>query len=301
MTAKVKRRSPLGAALLSLQCVGLGQVYAGRLRRGLIWMGLAAVVVFGSLVNLVPVYQLLWLGIGFPLVVAVVGFALLFRIAAIVDAYWVARQAGTMTLRRYQRWYVYVGILFSFLIIFLIVDEIQPDRIPAYSIPSGSMVPTLRVGDYAVGANYGDRAPERGDIAIYFLPEAGVIYLKRIVGLPGDRIEMRGGRLYLNDTMVLREVVEGIALPDAPPDMQFYRETLPGGASYLIAETSDSGPLDDTEPFTVPPGDYFMLGDNRDNSRDSRVTGPISREQMRSKLFFLFWSRDRSRIGLKLE
>jgi signal peptidase I len=164
-----------------------------------------------------------------------------------------------------------------------------------YTIPSASMEPNLFDGDYVIGSRftYGwshfsiplspplfhgrifARAPHRGDIVIFRLPSnEKVDYVKRLIGLPGDRIQMKGGRLYLNGQPVkrsfVRTVQEDVGDGEVRPVAQ-YRETLPGGKSYL---TDDWGPqfeLDDTPVYVVPQGHYFMMGDNRDNSSDSRV------------------------------
>jgi signal peptidase I len=205
-----------------------------------------------------------------------------------------------MALQPYQRWYLYLGLVFVLILSQMIYEALHPRPSSAYSIPSGAMVPTLLVGDYVQGARYKDREPQRGDVATYLVPPDGLIYVKRIVGLPGDRVQMREGRLYLNDTLVPREAVEGLEVPEGA-SLTIYRETLPDGVSHLIAEISDHGPFDDTEPTVVPPGQYFLLGDNRDNSRDSRVMGPAAREQVLSRLFYLFWSRDLGRIGLAVQ
>lgn len=167
-----------------------------------------------------------------------------------------------------------------------------------FNIPSGSMKPTLLVGDYLLtnkmAYGYGrysfsvffkiyipppfegralDTPPKRGDIAVFFLPNVGENYIKRIVGLPGDRIQMRSGRLYINDEQVEREYVQLVS--DDGETLTEYIETLPGGILHPIWERSDQGPLDDTLVYTVPEKYYFFMGDNRDNSRDSRVLNEV--------------------------
>ena len=161
-----------------------------------------------------------------------------------------------------------------------------------YSVPTPSMVPTLLVGDQLVGSKYAygyskyslplgqlpgiegrlfGRPPERGDVVVFRLPrDPSTTFVKRLIGLPGDRIQMRQGRLYINDELVQRREAgrfEG--------DLLFI-ETLPstsGGAAreHEIIEISDNQRHDNTPVFTVPEGHYFMMGDNRDNSLDSRV------------------------------
>lgn len=165
-----------------------------------------------------------------------------------------------------------------------------------FNIPSGSLIPTLLIGDYLFVSKYSygysryslpfgpnlfsgriwAAPPKRGDIAVFKLPRDGETdYIKRVIGLPGDKIQMIDGRLYINGTVVPREPAPKVSTQDAygrTTEVPTYRETLPGGVSHLIIERDgDKGFYDNTGVYEVPPGQYFMMGDNRDNSTDSRV------------------------------
>ena len=185
-----------------------------------------------------------------------------------------------------------------------------------FNIPSGSMKPTLLIGDYLVtnkfAYGYGQysfsvffkihipapfegralaRNPKRGDINVFFLPNIGENYIKRIVGLPGDTIQMRRGRLYINGELVEREFIG--YREDNGERLAEYIETLPGGILHHIWERSDRDALDDTDVYQVPEGHYFFMGDNRDNSRDSRVldeVGYVPFENIVGRADLLFFS-----------
>ena len=188
-----------------------------------------------------------------------------------------------------------------------------------FNIPSGSMIPTLLVGDYLFVSKYSygysrysfpfgmapfdgrvfETSPERGDVAVFRQPQnESVAFIKRIVGLPGDRIQVTDGILQINDAAVNR-VGKGFATAsDGYNVIRFavYQETLPNGKSYLIQERSDDDVLDNTNVFLVPEGHYFMMGDNRDNSRDSRTTsvGMVPAENLIGRAERLFFSHNSS-------
>lgn len=202
----------------------------------------------------------------------------------------------------------------------LIAVGIRTIAYEPFNIPSGSMIPTLLVGDYLFVSKYSygysrysvpfglplfrgrilSDHPEPGDVAVFKLPtDNSTDYIKRVIGQPGDRIQMKGGVLYLNGKAVPRKRIADFERRTpfgAVQKVERYIETLPGGASYIILESDRNlGNLDNTPEFVVPKDHFFMMGDNRDNSLDSRAmrhVGFVPLENFVGRAEFLFFSTD---------
>jgi signal peptidase I len=208
-----------------------------------------------------------------------------------------------------------VRTLISALLIALVIRTFAFEP---FNIPSSSMVPSLLVGDFLFVSKFsygygsqgtfwgfipysgrlGGSDPKRGDIVVFKLPrDPSIDYIKRLIGLPGDTVQMRQGILYINGVPVERDRLENpLPLPDghAPAEATDYLEHLPQGPTHVIRKLGEDKPLDDTEVFSVPAHHYFFMGDNRDNSSDSRDprsgVGFVPEENLVGKADFLFFS-----------
>jgi signal peptidase I len=204
----------------------------------------------------------------------------------------------------------------------LIAIVIRTFLFQPFNIPSASMEATLLVGDYlfvekfsygysrytfpfgawpvgdSLHGRFMSSGPTRGDVIVFKYPQDNTTdFIKRLIGMPGDTIQMKQDRLYINGQIVPRtraadyvETVDG-----EQHHVPQYRETLPNGKSYLTLDRDPDGPMDNTDLYTVPAGHYFMMGDNRDNSDDSRAAvGYVPAENLEGKAVLRFFSTDGS-------
>ena len=207
-----------------------------------------------------------------------------------------------------------IRVVFHALVIALVIRTFlfQP-----FNIPSGSMKATLLVGDYLFVSKYSygyshyslplspplfsgripsDWLPARGDVVVFRLPkDPSTDYIKRVIGLPGDKIQVNNGVVYINGTPIKRETAPAFIETEegtrAAP-VKRWEETLSNGVSYYTLDLVDNGFADNTQVYTVPPGNYFMMGDNRDNSTDSRFSqvGMVPFENIVGKAQIIFFS-----------
>ena len=202
--------------------------------------------------------------------------------------------------------------LFYALVIALIIRTflIQP-----FFIPSSSMEPNLLVGDrlFASKFDYGyskhsfpfslgpisnrifSNVPDRGDVIIFKPPHTNLDYIKRLIGLPGDRIEVRNGNLIINRNSLEYENIREdskVLKNGRIIKINVLKETLPNGISYEIYNYLDGSPGDNTKEFVVPENHYFFMGDNRDNSNDSRFWGTVEFNRLVGKAQIIFFSTE---------
>ena len=189
-----------------------------------------------------------------------------------------------------------------------------------FRIPSGSMIPTLMIGDFILvnkfsygfkvpfsdlslfGVNlnpvymFGESNPDRGDVIVFKYPkDPSINYIKRVVGVPGDKIEIKNKVVYINDKAIKANEVDGKPIMEDMDDkfknynLKFYKVKT-GGAEHVIQQDSDNYYKTDYSPKTIPKGKFFVMGDNRDFSYDSRFWGFVKREQIKGRALFVWFS-----------
>jgi signal peptidase I len=265
-------RNPRLAAVATLGAIGLGQLYNGNLRQA-ISIYLASLLVY-------PLLSTSVLASSFPVFLSVLLVVPALFVAVMVHAYRQARVQTTFTPRTYNKWYVYLAICLinGFVLSPVMKTIVSPLGVRAFKIPSGTMIPTLRIGDHLISdlRVYSSAGPTRGDIVVFRFPkDEKTLFIKRVLGLPGEKIETRAKSVLINEK------------PLNDPWGSF-------------------GPREDRNrenygPILLGPDEYFLMGDNRDNSFDSRMWGPVKRNKIIGRAKFLYWADDKSRIGKSLE
>jgi signal peptidase I len=272
-----KKRIPIIAAALSLVTPGLGQLYNGQILKGIIFF--LAILLIPTILFLAGL-QGQFLGLA-----AILIFALCLWVFVIVEAFFAAKRKQEAVLKGYNKWPIYLLIILLTIGICLFsggfeanfANEVLGFRF--YKIPAGSMEPTLLIGDYLVTDSkyFKNNVPQRRDLVICQNPkDPSKAFIKRVIALEGEKIEVKNKQVYINN------------------------EVLP--ESYVVHNdaNSDVAIRDNFGPEVVPPNHCFVLGDNRDNSMDSRFWGSIPLGNIKGKPLYIYWAKDKSRIGKKV-
>jgi signal peptidase I len=263
-----KPRRPWLAALLTLLQTGLGHIYAGSFKRGLVlfFIGQFLWLLFAvSVISIAP---------GAPFMIFAIAVGVAFFVFCVADAALIAkRKKEAYEPAKYNRWFVYVGyaliagLLGQALSSFIVI----PNLIQSFKLPSGAMEPTLLIGDQILVNKhiYRTSEPKRSDVIVFKYPRnPEVAYIKRLIGIPGDKVEMVGRTVYIN----------------GKPLKENYTQYIDPGSIQ-----DHFGPID------IPSGKYFVMGDNRDNSQDSRYWGFVPREYLLGKPLIIYWSFETGR------
>jgi len=195
----------------------------------------------------------------------------------------------------------------SFFPVLLIVLVLRSFLIEPFQIPTGSMIPTLKVGDFilvnkyaygvrlpVIGTKIIDVAdPQRGEVMVFIPPHENKYYIKRVIGLPGDTIRYEEKNLYVNGELIDKEFEEDILVETEIGDLSgaLYTETI-GGVEHLTQHIDAAGGRRARTTWVIPNGHYFMMGDNRDNSSDSREWGPVPEEDIVGKAIAVWMHKE---------
>lgn len=292
-TVKRRRRWWL-AGLLGFLVPGLGQVYNGQETKGLLYY--IALSVWGGIFMSALYYLIKPPATSghFALIAFMAFVSLVFWLFIIFEAIRSAKRIPhDYVLKKFNRWYIYILIIVIIRLVDLSVETVivRNTIFKAFKVPAASMMPTIYVGDHFICdlSYYHLNNPARGDIVIFKWPiDESIFYIKRIIGIPGDTIQIFNDELYVNNKKTELDFVENYTGDDGK-EAEIYKETF-GNSSYQILEQIKKN--ENYGPVTVPEGEYFVLGDNRDNSSDSRYWGMVKRHQIYGRPVFIYFSWD---------
>jgi signal peptidase I len=301
------RRWPWLAVTLSVIMAGLGHIYCGRFVKGLILTFLTYIfvpVLFGTL-------SVSHSSVRIAVIIISFSVSTVIWLFAIIDSWYTAkRTAENYALKDYNRWYVYVLLVLmgtggSTQIAF----NVRATLLEAFRVPSASNYPTIELNDRLLANKlaYKNSDPKRGDLIVFLNPEnRRMNYIKRVVAIAGDTVEIKDGQLYINDEKLQRQVLAQSTLDNIrvevagePLEGDVFYETN-GNAKYKIflAGPPHNQASSDFAKITVPEHHCFVLGDNRNLSRDSRHFGPIPLATVKGRADYLYWpAKDWSRFG----
>jgi len=274
-----KPRKPMIAGLFTLFTIGLGHLYFGKIKKGVIlFFGgqLFIVIISSSFFFYTPVG---------PIIAIIAGISYL--VYCIVDSVKGAKPHKlSYSLKQYNRWYIYLlyWLVASFFIQPIVEIAVKSNITKVYKIPSGAMMETLQIGDYIIADRftYKTSEPRRGDIVVFPFPEdPSKDFIKRIVGMGGDTVEIKNKQVFIN----------------GDPYQEHYKVN---NDSNVFPK--DVQPRDNFGPVKIPEDSLFVMGDNRDNSYDSRFWGFVKKSSIKGKAINICWSWVRwNRIGQEIK
>ena len=272
-----KKRKPILAAILSIVTPGLGQVYNGQLLKGIVFFYIPLLVL--------SLLALMGLKYHFYGMLVLLSFAVGAYLFIIGEAFFVARKKKEILLKSYNKWFSYLLFAIVAVGINMATEDIlgiDPfGGIKAYKILSGAMIPTLLIGDRIIVnlKYYTDHKPGRGDIIVFKYPEdPSREFIKRVIATENDIIESKDKTIYINGTAITEPYVH-----------------------HTDTEIKMNDKRDNFGPLTVQKDKFFVMGDNRDQSYDSRYWGYVDKSQLRGKVLYFYWSKQTDKIGKEVK
>ena len=291
-------RAPL-AFILSLWTPGLGYILARRFRLGYALLAvsfLAQTLAQAVMAFMAPNVEIVRVFIG------LIGVFIVFALSAAVHS---ARLVWRDGVGSPVGWMRSTWVAAALCVLVAMGLGVMEPRWGSYSMPSGSNIPTFMVGDYVFGEK--KASPRRGDMVVFDAPKnPSTSYVKRLVGLPGDRVALKDGLVVINGAPAsLKALGEKIESGDKEQDTVIwrYREAFPGGAPHAIALAEGSAPSKNMSETVVPADAWFVVGDNRDSSLDSRYAefGFVPRKNFTAVAMTIYFARDWRRILTRVE
>ena len=270
-------RKPWIAGVLTFLTIGLGHMYSGRIQKGIsLYLGLYIVL------PTCMMFLFLYPSLAVISVSLIGGFAYL--VYAIIDSVQTARRESSFyRLKRYNRWYFYIAVFLigTFIIQPFLSNAVKKQIIQAYKIPAGSLKPTLLIGDQIL-AKTGfavKNGIQKGDLVIFPYPQdPSKDFIKRVVAIGGESIEIRDKKVFING----EQMNEPYVIHGDP-------RVIPGNLT----------PRDNMPAVKIPDGSLFVMGDNRDNSHDSRFWGFVKKSAVTGKASIIYWSWDRENLKIR--
>lgn len=308
-----KQRNPITAFILSFLVPGLGQIYNGQLKLGLVlsglFYGIYAMLLKSQLIN------------SFSGLIIFLCFNLAMQLGYSIHAAKVAKIKRDYVLKKYNKLKFYFLIIIAVGMIQTLLYEIKDYK--SYNIPTSSTLPVIHINDTIMAAKepYTKEYYSRGDLVIFKYPEdPSIEFVKRIIGTPGDKISINGNEIIVNGKKLEIKKIKDfsyVSTTGGKIETEWYEETIANGVSYPILFTKgfnigyikcrnidlsepSKGNFCDTE-FTVSEDSVFVLGDNRDNSSDSRHWGFVDTKLIIGKPLYVWFSKDFKRIGKVLK
>lgn len=286
----IKRRKPFSALLLSI-IPGLGQIYNGQLQKGLFFLtiDLLVPISFGLTGILNNLSGLVTLAV----------FSISFIIYRMTDGFVQAKKLIDYELKSYNKWYVYLSFVVVLAIVRTFLDLPASTGIQTFKIPTPSMNPTMQPGDRVVAnLNYYDNNQiQQGDIVVFNSPQGG-IWTFRVIGMPNDSIEVKEGKVYVNNQ--LNELTPtGEYVLDDQEVIQYQEQLNPTKKIKTLRYKNVM--MTNTREFDkirVPENEYFLMGDNRDNALDSRFIGTIKKDDILGRVTYSYWGNTSDRINM---
>jgi len=291
---KVNSRKKLLAFLLSALVPGLGQLYNGQLSKSVIYsIGLLTLPIGFNLLGLKPYF---W---AYAVLIILL---IVLRLAIAIEAALTAGRTKDFQLKNYNKWYIYLAIVpIWYFSVYAGESVSQTTRYKSFRVSSDAGNPNLIEGDYVLGdfGFYNSKQPEYGDLIVFSIPNGGS-QVFRIAGMPNDTLNLENQLVNYKNKKSNATLVSSLTWKDY--ETEEFIETLPNGFKYRIYRNKT--PFDAASAtiknIVVPADSYFVLGDNRDFSADSRFVGFVHRQQIQGKLLSLYFSTDFSKINKSL-